>query len=40
MIYAIDKMNYKDYNDLTIIVKSQVAARLDAAIDFINEVRK
>lgn len=39
-ICAIDKMQGKNYNDLTIMEKSQVNARLDSAIDFINAMRK
>ena len=40
MICAIDKMDSKNYGDLELIEKMQVDARLDAAIDFINEMRK
>ena len=40
MICAIDKMNSKNYQDLDIIERAQVDNRLDAAIDFINEMRK
>ena len=40
MICAIDKMNSKDYKDLDIIEQAQVDNRLDAAIDFINAMRK
>jgi hypothetical protein len=40
MICAIDKMKYKDYKDLSIMERAQVDNRLDAAIDFINEMRK
>ena len=40
MICAIDKMYSKNYGDLELIEKMQVDARLDAAIDFINEMRK
>ena len=40
MICAIDKMDSKDYKNLTIMERSQVDNRLDAVIDFINEMRK
>ena len=40
MICAIDEMNSKNYQDLDIIEQARVDNRLDAAIDFINEMRK
>ena len=40
MICAIDNMNSKNYQDLDIIERARVDNRLDAAIDFINEMRK
>ena len=40
MICAIDKMISKNYQDLDIIERARGDNRLDAAIDFINEMRK
>ena len=40
MICAIDNMNSKNYQDLDIIERARVDNRIDASIDFINEMRK
>ena len=40
MICAIDEMNSKNYQDLELLERMRVDNRLDAAIDFINEMRK
>ncbi len=40
MICAIDKMNSKNYQDLELLERMRVDSRIDAAIDFINEMRK
>lgn len=40
MICAIDKMNSKNYQDLELLERMRVDSRIDASIDFINEMRK
>lgn len=40
LICAIDKMNSKDYTDLELLERMRVDSRIDAAIEFINEMRK
>ncbi len=40
LICAVNKMKYQNYKDLDFMTKIQVDARIDAAIDFLNEMRK
>ncbi len=40
LICAVNKMKYQNYKDLDFMTKMQVDARIDAAIDFLNEMRK
>lgn len=40
LICAIDKMNSKNYTDLELLERMRVDSRIDAAIEFINEMRK
>ena len=40
LICAIDKMNSKNYTDLELLERMRVDSRIDAVIEFINEMRK
>lgn len=40
LICGIDKMNCKDYRDLSIMELAQVDNRIDCAIELLNEMRK